>query len=469
MVSPPRLFAVARGSLYRRLMWVSLASVLLVWSLLLTWFYIEVTQVGTGYFDRDLRGLGNTIADLYSADFREPARTRMIERQILQFSHAYSESSLQAKEITYRVTDHRNHVLGQSAGWPMLNFQWPGAPPINDGQWRTLATASEDGKVRVQLCVARSFVQRATGEILVFFLLPLVAGMPIFVLLLQLGFGRALTPLRRLAGAISERDPYSNQPLTCNDVEYRELKPLFNSVNDLLARLAAHRESEQRLFADAAHELRTPLAALGAQVHLLQQAESTSERAAIAALLHESIERHAGLVGKLLELSRLDAESTQAQPQPLDLSRVARLAVARHAPHAVARGIDLAYDGTTAVVHYQGDPQGLDSVFDNLIDNAIRYCPAGAMISVEVAEGRHFARLSVSDDGPGIAPKWREDVLKRFVRLPDSTATGSGLGLTIVHKVVELHGGSLLLSDGLSGRGLGVEIRLPHTLPGAAA
>ncbi|MDC8758060.1 ATP-binding protein [Janthinobacterium fluminis] len=460
--------AVARRSLYRRLMWVSLASIMLVWSLLLAWFYIEVTQVGSGYFDRDLRGLGDTIADMYSVDFPEPARARLIERQILQFSRSYSESALREREITYRISNRAGQVLGQSPGWPMLAIQLPGAAPVNDRGWRSLATASEDGNVYVQLCVARSFVQRAVAEILVFFLLPLVAAMPIFIVLLQLGFGRALTPLRRLAGAISERDPYSDQPLACNDVAYRELKPLFNSVNDLLARLAVHRESEQRLFADAAHELRTPLAALGAQVHLLQQAESAPERAGIAALLHESIARHAGLVSKLLLLSRLDAESTKTPPQALDLARLARAAVARHAPHAVARGIELAYDGTAAAAPYRGDPAALDSLLDNLVDNAIRHCPPGAAISVEVVEGRHFARISVCDDGPGIAPAWREDVLKRFVRLPDATATGSGLGLAIVKKVVELHGGTLLFSDGMSGRGLGVEIRLPHALQGGA-
>jgi signal transduction histidine kinase len=336
------MLALGRRSLYRRLMLVSLASVLLVWALLLAWFYMEVTQVGSGYFDRDLRGLGDTIADLYGADVQEPARTRLIERQIHQFSHAYSESTLDAREIAYRVTDSAGGVLGQSPGWPMLALQPAGGPPVNDGGWRTLGAAGDDARVHVQIGVARSFVQRASGEILLFFLVPLVAAMPVFLLLLQLGFGRALTPLHELAGAISERDPNSDQPLACNDVEYRELKPLFYSVKDLLARLAVHRASEQRLFADAAHELRTPLAALGAQVHLLEQAESAPERGAIAALLHESIERNALLVGKLLELSRLDAESSKAQPQALDLCRLARLAVARHAPHAVERGIESA-------------------------------------------------------------------------------------------------------------------------------
>ena len=194
-----------------------------------------------------------------------------------------------------------------------------------------------DAPVQVQLAVARSFVQRVQAEILVFFLMPLIAAVPIIMLLLRVGYGRALQPLALLASTITSRDVQSTAPLACPDPEYQELRPVFNSVNELLSRLATFREGEQRFFADAAHELRTPLAAIGAQVHLLARAESEQERAALAALLDASIARSGELVGKLLTLSRLDAESAQVRSEPFDLAAGARGLVAARAARAGAQ------------------------------------------------------------------------------------------------------------------------------------
>ncbi|UJB30994.1 ATP-binding protein [Chromobacterium sp. Beijing] len=451
--------SLARRSLYRRLLWTSLSTLLAVWLVLFAWFYWEVTRVGSGYLDGDLRGLARTLATVYSADIKESERARVVDQLIGQFGHGYSERPPVKDELAYRIVDKRQRLLAVSSAWPELEQPPSGGAPANQGRWRML-TASGD-EVRVQLAIARSFVQRVQAEILIFFLLPLIAAVPIIMLLLRVGYGRALQPLATLATTITSRDVQSTAPLACADPEYQELRPVFNSVNELLSRLATFREGEQRFFADAAHELRTPLAAIGAQVHLLARAESEQERAALAALLDASIGRSGELVGKLLTLSRLDAESARVLPVSFDLAALARAALARQVPRAMERNITLAYDGAQTAACC-GDASAMDSLLDNLLDNAIRYCPDGACINVEVSEGFSNVRLAVLDDGPGIEPQWREQVLKRFVRLPDNTVTGSGLGLAIVKRVVELHGGSLLLTDGLHGNGLGVEIRLPR-------
>lgn len=451
---------VCYASLYRRLLWVSLSSILVVWGLLLGWFYIEVTQVGSGHFDSDLRSVAETIATVHSVEFKEPDRSQLILKKIDQFSRSYSDAAMPENEFSYLVMDQQGRVLNQSTNWPNLSQTSIAELPHSDGAWRSLMVASENGLLKVQVAIAASFVQRAAIEILVFFLLPLLAALPIVMLLLQQGFRRALKPVTELAHAIRSSDPDNTQPLVSNFPHYKELAPVFDAVNVLLVRLSAHREAERRFFADAAHELRTPLAALGAQVHLLQLAENAQQRAVIAEMLQTSIERNAELVGKILVLSRLEAESAKVNTQVFNLAALACAAVARHAPHAVARGSELSYDGI-AELTFCGDPLALESMFDNLIDNAIRHCASGATISVEVDEGHFCTRISVSDDGPGILPEWREEVLKRFVRMPDATASGSGLGLAIVQKVVDLHAGTLLLGDGQFGRGLGVEIRLP--------
>lgn len=449
----------ANRSLYRRLLWTSLASIVLVWLLLLGWFVWEVTRVNSGYFDRDLRALADGLATLHGVDIPKPERAHVIRRQIEQFSRAYSEFALGEDELAYRISDAGGRVLAQTGGWPPLD---PGAgeAPVDDGRWRAVAAVSDNRAMLAQVAIARSFMDRALAEILVFFLLPLLVALPLIMLMLKAGFGRALSPLTELATAIAGRDPASVQPLACRDAGYRELRPVFDALNALLARLATYRESEQRFFADAAHELRTPLAATAAQVHVLAQATTDEERSAIAASLDDSITRSADLIGKLLTLSRLDAESAQLWVAPLDLAALARAAVARHAPRAVALGLELSCDGVDSLP-CQGDRDALESLLDNLIDNAMRYCPTGTSISVEATPGHGVVRLAVNDDGPGIAPEWRDRVLARFVRLPATTASGSGLGLAIVKRVVDLHGGTLLLGDGLQGRGLGVEIRLP--------
>ncbi|WP_082151104.1 ATP-binding protein [Chromobacterium sp. LK1] len=455
--------SLARRSLYRRLLWTSLSTILAVWLVLFAWFYWEVTRVGSGYLDGDLRGLARSLGTVYSADIKTGERVRIVDQLIGQFGHGYSEKPPLRSELAYRIVDKRQHLLAVSNTWPELELPIRADAPANQGRWRILMVDAVDAPVQVQLAVARSFVQRVQAEILVFFLMPLIAAVPIIMLLLRVGYGRALQPLALLASTITSRDVQSTAPLACPDPEYQELRPVFNSVNELLSRLATFREGEQRFFADAAHELRTPLAAIGAQVHLLARAESEQERAALAALLDASIARSGELVGKLLTLSRLDAESAQVRSEPFDLAALARVALSRHVPHALARNINLAYDGEQALP-CRGDASAMDGLLDNLLDNAIRYCPDGASINVEVNAGFASARLAVLDDGPGIAPQWREQVLKRFVRLPDNTVTGSGLGLAIVKRVVELHGGSLLLTDGLNGNGLGVEIRLPRSM-----
>lgn len=447
-------------SLYWRLLWVSLSCILVVWCLLLGWFYMEVTQVGSGHFDRDLRSVADTIATVHSVEFKEPDRSQLISKKIDHFSRSYSDAAMPENEFSYLVVDQQGRVLKQSANWPGLSPSSTIDLPHRDGQWRSLTVSSENAQLTVQVAIAASFVQRATIGILIFFLLPLLVALPLMFVLLQYGFHLALKPVAILANAIRNSEPNQTQPLVSNASHYKELAPVFEAVNSLLLRLSAHREAERRFFADAAHELRTPLAALGAQVHLLKQAENANQRAVLADMLQTSIERNAELVGKILVLSRLEAESAKVNVQFFNLADLARSAVARHAPHAISRGCELSYDGV-GELSCCGDPLALESLFDNLIDNAIRHCPGGATISVEVDDGLSFSRISVLDDGPGISPEWREEVLKRFVRLPDAMGGGSGLGLAIVQKVVDLHGGMLLLGEGLFGRGLGVEIRLP--------
>ncbi|MCW7539458.1 HAMP domain-containing histidine kinase [Aquabacterium sp. A7-Y] len=448
-------------SLYRRLLYFTLVSFIGVWLLLFLWFLWEVTRVGSGYFDRDLVDLAEGHADLVSLDLSEPERHRMLARRVGQFSRAYAESSLREHEFCYRITDWKGRVLGRSACWPELSRPVLGAAPVSEGLWRTVLVESRDHSVQIQVAVAHSFLQRARTEMLMFFLFPLLALLPILAILLRIGIHHALMPMENLTREIVRHAPQSTSPLKCPDAGYRELAPVQNSVNQLLARIANHRENERRFIADATHELRTPLAAIGAQVHLLVKAESADQRAELAEMLIASIDRSAALVGNLLTLSRLEAESSgHLALKSVDVTQLARDVIARHAPRAIVKNMDLAYEGPDAA-SVLGDAALLESAMDSMVDNAIVYCPSGATVCLEVRQEPQLIRLAVSDNGVGIPEDMRNGVLKRFVRLPGTVAPGSGLGLSIVKKVAELHEGSVFLTEGLNGRGLRVEVRLP--------
>lgn len=458
---------LAGPSLYRRLAIASLASIVLVWMLLLGWFVWEVTREDVGYFDRDLVGLAETLSDVHRLDVDVRARHATLDRRVAQFSQAYADSALRADEFAWQVTDRAGRVLERSASWQDVPVLKEGGGPASSHAWRTVLAEAVDGTVRVQVAVAQSFLQRARLEMLIFFLLPLVVALPVLGLLLRVGIGRALRPLDRLTRALIRHVPQSTHPLEGTNARYAELRPVFESVNHLLARLAAYRENERRFVADAAHELRTPLAAIGAQVHLMVTAESAAERAKMAAMLHASIERSAALVGNLLTLSRLDVESSSdGDRQMVDLARLAREVVACHAPRAVLKDSSLAYDGPEDA-GVLGSAPALESALSNLVDNALRYCPRGSSICVSLRHEVDGLCITVGDDGPGIPPDMRDEVLKRFVRLPGAAPGGSGLGLAIVKRVAELHGGSVALAAGPGGHGLSITLCLPVVAAGS--
>lgn len=448
-----------RASLARRLLLATLAAVGLAWFTQLAWVYWETARVGSSYIEQDLRFVADTFASFHSASLNDPERARVTARLIERFSYRYSDPPMSAGDFVYRISDAQGRLLAGSEPWPQLKLAPPGGPSIEDGPWRTLAARSDDGRVHVQVALSRAYIHRVLADTLLFLLLPLVAALPVIALLLALSTRRGLRPLLRLAQTLAARRPQDSSPIAHPQPSYRELQPLTQALDSLLAQLQAQRESERRFFADAAHALRTPLAVIGAQAHVLAEAATADERRAAFSALQDGVDRGGQLLGQLLTLSRLDSHETRLYPAPANLAALAREAVARHAPRAIQQGQELAYDGEDAPALI--DTAAIHTLLDILLDNALRHTPAGTLISVSVARCPQGARLAIADNGPGIPIAWRDRVLDRFVRLPDSQAPGSGLGLAIARRLAELHGGTLLLGDGLAGRGLAVEVRLP--------
>jgi two-component system OmpR family sensor kinase len=256
------------------------------------------------------------------------------------------------------------------------------------------------------------------------------------------------------------------EPVDTTDLP-QEIRPLVDELNLLFERLAQSFEAQSRFVADAAHELRTPLAALTLQLDALQRADTAAARERAQARLVTGMTRASRMVEQMLQLARVQAGTAPPGPaRSVDLAELAREAVTEGQAAAQARGIDLglaqAESGTLS-----GDAQALRVLIANLVDNAMNHCPAGGGVDLRVrrqhACGADPDRLEliVDDSGPGIAPTDRPRVFERFVRLPGTDTPGSGLGLSIVKSIADLHQAQVRLETAPERNGLRVRVSFP--------
>ena len=272
-----------------------------------------------------------------------------------------------------------------------------------------------------------------------FYLLPLLVSLPFLVVPAWLSIRLALRPWRRAAEEIAARGPHDMSPIA--PLPQREAMAVIDSVNALLRRVADSASRERRFIADAAHELRTPLAALRVNVEALQRQGAAPAQGELLAGIVRASERATRLVGQLLLLMRSDAAGAEAaRPIALDVLVQDRLAALSRL--ADVRGVELALEAEGGAV-VRGQEGALVSLVDNVIDNAIKYSPPGGTVSVTLARADGVVRLCVSDSGPGVPEALRERVFERFFRAPDQVQQGSGLGLAIARAVADAHGGDI--------------------------
>jgi signal transduction histidine kinase len=238
-----------------------------------------------------------------------------------------------------------------------------------------------------------------------------------------------------------------------------EVSPLVGALNDLFGRLEQAFNSERRFTADAAHELRTPLAALKIQAQVALRSTDQAERQAALDNVLRGVDRATRLVEQLLILARVDPETAAANYQALNLHELAANAIKDVAQMAHAKQIELSLEGAPTCL-VLGDAMQLALLLRNLLDNAIRYSPVGGRVSVTLHQAPSVA-LQVRDTGPGIPANEREQVLQRFYRISGSGEEGSGLGLSIVQRIATLHGAQLQLADNEQGQGLLVRVIWP--------
>ncbi len=293
---------------------------------------------------------------------------------------------------------------------------------------------------------------------------PVALMAPLLMLVVWWVVSASLAPVARVRGQVASRQADDLSPLSEADLP-EEVRPLVHELNLLFGRLQHAFEAQKHFVADAAHELRSPLAALKLQVQGLQRAPEGEARTVATQRLAAGIDRATRLVEQLLALARQEANAAAGVPaQPVDLLELARSAIGDAVPAAQARDIDLGL-GTppAAPAIVQGHPDALRIMLRNLLDNAVKYAPEGGRVDVEIAADGEGVTLCVDDSGAGLPEAERERVLDRFYRTGQTQATvqGSGLGLAIVHSVAQLHGAQLALGTSPRLGGLRVAVRFP--------
>ena len=365
------------------------------------------------------------------------------------------------QELVIQIWDNTGLYLYHShPGSPFLPQIQPGLTTVATphGTWR-VCSVLEYGRV-IQVAQPMRVRQAMAAWIAARTLLPWLATMPLLGGFIWWLVGRDLQPLTDVAQAVSQRHPQALEPLPATGLP-QEVQPLIAALNDLLQRLAAALAAQREFIADAAHALRTPLTALHLQAQVATRATEDEERQQALAALQHGVQRATHLVHQLLTLARLDPESAQRPLAPVALNPLLHAIIADHAPLAVEKTIDLGLirDDPASIT---GDADSLRILFGNLLDNAIRYTPAGGTVDVQITSAPDAIHVELADTGPGIPPEDRARVFDRFYRREGTGVPGSGLGLTIVTTIAKRHQAQITLGDRDGGPGLVVCLTFPR-------
>jgi two-component system sensor histidine kinase TctE len=323
-----------------------------------------------------------------------------------------------------------------------------GAPVRVAWSYLHLDPARPELEARVALVqVAETLEKRAqlANEIIKGVILPQFIILPVILALVWFALSRGLSPLAALQERIRARRPDDLSPIDSRQVP-EEISPLVGSLNDMLARLSQTIDMQKRFIADAAHQMKTPLAGMRMQSELALRQEDAGEIHRSLEQLAKSSESATRLVNQLLALARAENQPHAGLAfERIDLAAVARGTVQEWVPASFAHKIDLGFEAPGEPLEIAGNALMLREMLSNLIDNALRYTPPGGSVTVRVRPDGGDALLEVEDTGPGIAPAERAHVFERFYRILGSQAPGSGLGLAIVREIAQQHGADIAI------------------------
>jgi signal transduction histidine kinase len=397
-----------------------------------------------------------TYAQLRLLDDMLRESTRLLEtgNDKPKFDMALRVVAPSGEEI-YRTPDRTAIPFEQTSSYPK-------DVDVDSVSWRVYGFRETDGELLLQLARVngRFYPDNLPGIIKAYVVMPLLLYIPIAVLIAVLLAGYGIAPLNQLADAISKRNPDDLSPLNVK-AGITELDPVVNAMSGMLDKLNAAIANERDFISDVAHELRTPLAVIQAQVHALTHARAVEERRIATKELREGTDRAVNLVNKFLMSARIEARSYEPRLRRVSLTALLQERMVIFSQLAANKKVTLELHAAGDHL-YEIDSEMFASMIDNLLDNAIRYSEEGGSVTGRIVLSDGGVQLSISDDGPGIPEKYRERVFDRFFRVPSTEQSGSGLGMNIARRIATQHGATLTLSDGPESRGLTVNIRLPQ-------
>lgn len=435
-------------SLRRRLLGLLLGGVSAAWLATMVFSYIDAHHEVDELFDAQLSQSAQTLLALASHDEDEGVE------DLGAAGHKYQ------RRLRFQIWRADGKLLIRSNNAPQTPLTTAGGfseTSGDDGHWRHFSQWNDSRSLQVQVSENHHIRDELIGHIAWRLLFPALFGLPLIGFWVWLATRHGLSSLHGVAHQIASRDPQQLQaihPTTAPE----EIRPLIEALNGLFQRVEQTLEAERRFTADAAHELRTPLAALQAQLQVAQRARDRDEHDRSLQQLQSGLTRAAHLVDQMLLLARLDPESGLPDPQTVNLAELTEAVCADLGPQILARNIDFDFESVSDAT-LSGQAEWLRVLIRNLVDNAVRYTPEGGKVAVRITRDGERISLSVSDSGPGIPPEERSAVLRRFHRLEQAGQPGSGLGLAIVARIAELHGARLWLDSSPMTKGLNIGVQ----------
>ncbi|PPE66502.1 ATP-binding protein [Caldimonas caldifontis] len=430
----------------------------------LTWVGCFVYQFGrqqTGVLDKMLSNIGTQVLLSMPAQLGELADS---PRFSLPAGADYG-----GDKISFQAWDRRERVVMASPDAPTEALK----PDFSDGfaetvingeRWRVYAISDATGQLQVQVGKPKRVL---LADVHAWTQISLISAVLVLILLKGAIWGVvhwSFRPVGALREALRRRQPLDLQPLPVGSLP-SEVRPLVESFNGLLGQLDTTVQAEKRFIADAAHELRTPLAGLLAHAELAATAQQPEDRQAALQRLTAGVKRSARLSEQLLDLARLDASHLKPD-DTVELFETVALVTHDFEAVACSRRQRIGLDLEPCSVHGQVDALGV--LVRNLIDNALRYTPEGGRCevsckSIELSPGDRRVRLRVADNGPGVPEHERHRIFDRFYRVPGTGGRGSGIGLSLVARIAQLHGAMIGMDEGLDGRGFAIWIDFQAT------
>ncbi len=401
-----------------------------------------------------------TLVSILSHSAKKDAAVR--ENIIAEIQKNFTLSS---EHFLFQVWDQNGKLLLHSTtSYPQLKNSQSGFSDqtLDNQDWRIYSTV--DAEQNITIIVGESYLTRSqlADDIARNNAYTLLITYPIFGLLVWLIVSLALRSVTRVTGEISNRASTFLAPVEMRKIPI-EIQPLVSELNKLFIRLKLAFERNKRFSGDAAHELRTPLAALKTQTQVALKAENENERSHALLKVVQGVDRCSHVVAQLLTLSRLSEEKGLTDIKPIELHKLAAEIIAYLVPLALDKNIEIELISQKEDEIIHGNDAALGILIRNIVDNAIRYTPDGGTVKVEILDQEHYIILRVTDNGPGIPVELRERVFERFFRIPGTTALGSGLGLAIVVQIAELHHAKIALNAGPQGTGLQFDVIFPKS------